>query len=136
MTFGKKHPWALGQPAREVWSEAWKDLEPRVDEVVRRGQATYVDKIRPGSVEPWAVTKAKWIAKIRRKERINVLFQRECTPGFYPTEAGVAWAARAGNPSHSRKSAFALSRRWRKEGMTGLDLRMRNRHPEDLGKEI
>ncbi|MBV8357065.1 MAG: response regulator [Deltaproteobacteria bacterium] len=41
MTLGKKHPWALGQPAREVWKEAWRDLGPRVDEVVQYGQATY-----------------------------------------------------------------------------------------------
>ncbi len=41
MTLGRKHPWALGQPAREVWAEAWDDLGPRVDDVVRRGQATY-----------------------------------------------------------------------------------------------
>jgi signal transduction histidine kinase len=41
MTLGKKHPWALGQPAREVWAEAWKDLGPRVDEVVQNGKATY-----------------------------------------------------------------------------------------------
>jgi signal transduction histidine kinase len=41
MTLGKKHPWALGQPAREVWAEAWKDLGPRVNEVVQYGKATY-----------------------------------------------------------------------------------------------
>jgi hypothetical protein len=41
MTLGKKHPWALGQPACEVWREAWEDLGPRVEEVVRYGQATY-----------------------------------------------------------------------------------------------
>ncbi|MGA2409416.1 MAG: ATP-binding protein, partial [Candidatus Binataceae bacterium] len=41
MTLGKKHPWALGRPAREVWAEAWSDLGPRVEEVVQHGQATY-----------------------------------------------------------------------------------------------
>ena len=41
MTLGKKHPWALGQPAREVWREVWGDLGPRVEEVVRYGKATY-----------------------------------------------------------------------------------------------
>lgn len=29
-TFGKKHPWALGRPFREVWSEIWDDIEPLV----------------------------------------------------------------------------------------------------------
>src|SRR5277367_3387691 len=46
MTLGKKHPWALGQPAREVWAEAWSDLGPRVEEVVRRGQATYDEDLQ------------------------------------------------------------------------------------------
>ena len=25
---GRKHPWALGQPSAEVWSEAWPELQP------------------------------------------------------------------------------------------------------------
>ena len=41
MTLGKKHPWALGKPAREVWAEAWSDLGPRVEAVVQHGKATY-----------------------------------------------------------------------------------------------
>jgi signal transduction histidine kinase len=41
MTLGKKHPWALGKPAREVWAEAWDTLGLRVEEVVRHRQATY-----------------------------------------------------------------------------------------------
>ncbi|HKD66663.1 MAG TPA: histidine kinase dimerization/phospho-acceptor domain-containing protein [Candidatus Binataceae bacterium] len=45
MTLGKKHPWALGRPAREVWSEAWNDLNSRVDEVVQRGRATYDENL-------------------------------------------------------------------------------------------
>ena len=45
MTLGKKHPWALGQPAREVWVEAWGDLGPRVDEVMRRRQATFDEQL-------------------------------------------------------------------------------------------
>lgn len=40
-TLGAKHPWALGRPAREVWSEAWDDLGPRIDAVLRTGQATW-----------------------------------------------------------------------------------------------
>ncbi|HEY5409807.1 MAG TPA: hypothetical protein VIJ94_03665, partial [Caulobacteraceae bacterium] len=25
---GTKHPWALGRPAREAWSEVWSQIEP------------------------------------------------------------------------------------------------------------
>ena len=28
--FGRKHPWALGRPAREAWSEVWDFLGPRL----------------------------------------------------------------------------------------------------------
>ena len=41
MSLGKKHPWALGQPARRVWEEIWPDLEPRVETVLRTGEATW-----------------------------------------------------------------------------------------------
>jgi len=40
-TLGKKHPWALGKPAREVWSEIWHDIRPRIDSVLQSGQATW-----------------------------------------------------------------------------------------------
>jgi signal transduction histidine kinase len=26
---GKKHPWALGQPAKKVWPDIWNDIEPQ-----------------------------------------------------------------------------------------------------------
>jgi signal transduction histidine kinase/response regulator of citrate/malate metabolism len=40
-TLGEKHPWALGTSAREVWSEIWPDIGPRIDVVLQRGQATW-----------------------------------------------------------------------------------------------
>src|SRR5208283_3348566 len=40
-TLGVKHPWALGRPAHEVWSEIWPDIGPRVDSVMQTGQATW-----------------------------------------------------------------------------------------------
>jgi signal transduction histidine kinase len=41
MTLGPKHPWALGKPARVVWSEIWPDIGPRAESVLRTGQATW-----------------------------------------------------------------------------------------------
>ena len=41
VTLGKKHPWALGKPAREVWSEIWSDIRPRVRRVLDGGGATW-----------------------------------------------------------------------------------------------
>jgi PAS domain S-box-containing protein len=41
MTLGKKHPWALGRPAREVWAEIWQDIGPRIRKVLETGEATW-----------------------------------------------------------------------------------------------
>src|ERR1700723_4157257 len=41
MTLGKKHPWALGRPSREVWAEIWDDIGPRIHKVLETGEATW-----------------------------------------------------------------------------------------------
>jgi PAS fold len=41
MTLGKKHPWALGRPVQEVWTEIWDDLAPRMRRVLDTGEATW-----------------------------------------------------------------------------------------------
>jgi signal transduction histidine kinase/DNA-binding response OmpR family regulator len=46
MTLGAKHPWALGRPAREVWVEIWRDLEPRIEQVMATGVATWDEGLR------------------------------------------------------------------------------------------
>ncbi|WP_428338467.1 SpoIIE family protein phosphatase [Mycobacterium sp.] len=40
-TLGLKYPWALGRPAREVWTEIWADVSPRIDHVLSTGEATW-----------------------------------------------------------------------------------------------
>ncbi len=40
-TLGRKYPWALGRPAREVWEEIWPDIEPRIQRVLSTGEATW-----------------------------------------------------------------------------------------------
>ncbi|GAA1642436.1 SpoIIE family protein phosphatase [Actinoplanes couchii] len=40
-SLGQKYPWALGRPAGEVWAEIWADVSPRVDTVMRTGDATW-----------------------------------------------------------------------------------------------
>ena len=40
-TLGKKYPWALGRPAREVWAEIWPDIGPRIEPCCARGEATW-----------------------------------------------------------------------------------------------
>ncbi|WP_431936582.1 SpoIIE family protein phosphatase [Micromonospora sp. RP3T] len=40
-TLGRKYPWALGRPANEVWAEIWADIGPRIDTVLRTGEATW-----------------------------------------------------------------------------------------------
>lgn len=41
MSLGKKHPWALSRPAREVWREIWADIGPRIQRVLEGGKATW-----------------------------------------------------------------------------------------------
>ncbi|MEO5823026.1 MAG: ATP-binding protein [Vicinamibacteraceae bacterium] len=41
---GRKHPWALGQPARDVWPEIWRDIEPLVVRALA-GDPTYSDDL-------------------------------------------------------------------------------------------
>ena len=40
-TLGRKYPWALGRPMREVWAEIWADVSPRIDRVMLTGEATW-----------------------------------------------------------------------------------------------
>ncbi|MBY8870685.1 SpoIIE family protein phosphatase [Micromonospora sp. PLK6-60] len=40
-TLGRKYPWALGRPANQVWTEIWDDIGPRIDTVLRTGNATW-----------------------------------------------------------------------------------------------
>ncbi|MGN6782741.1 MAG: SpoIIE family protein phosphatase [Marmoricola sp.] len=44
-TLGRKYPWALGRPASEVWSEIWPDIGPRIDHVLRTGEATWDEQL-------------------------------------------------------------------------------------------
>ena len=45
-TLRTKHPWALGRPSREVWAEVWDDVGPRIDSVLRTGEATWDEGLR------------------------------------------------------------------------------------------
>ena len=45
MTLGKKHPWALGRTAREVWAEIWRDIGPRIERVIETGAELRVESV-------------------------------------------------------------------------------------------
>jgi PAS domain S-box-containing protein len=38
---GRRHPEALGRPAREIWSEIWDTVGPQCEAVVRKGESTW-----------------------------------------------------------------------------------------------
>jgi PAS domain S-box-containing protein len=44
-TLGRKHPWALGRPASEVWSEIWSEIGPRITSVIEDGVATWDERL-------------------------------------------------------------------------------------------
>jgi signal transduction histidine kinase/FixJ family two-component response regulator len=41
---GKRHPWALGQPARNVWYEIWNILGPQSETILQEGKASWYDQ--------------------------------------------------------------------------------------------
>jgi PAS domain S-box-containing protein len=42
---GRKHPWAMGRPVREVWPEIWDTIGPMLHGVMRTGVATYYEDL-------------------------------------------------------------------------------------------
>lgn len=40
-TLGAKHPRSLAMPTRELWQEIWTDVQPRLQAVYERGEATW-----------------------------------------------------------------------------------------------
>ncbi|WP_139559712.1 ATP-binding protein [Methylotetracoccus oryzae] len=42
---GAKHPWALGRPVSECWSEIWDVLQPLIETPYRGGPATWMDDL-------------------------------------------------------------------------------------------
>jgi signal transduction histidine kinase/DNA-binding response OmpR family regulator len=40
-TLGDKHPRSLAMPTRELWQEIWDDVQPRLQAVYERGEATW-----------------------------------------------------------------------------------------------
>src|SRR4051794_22922173 len=43
---GKRHPAALGRPAREIWADIWPVIGDDVDGVVRRGIPVFKERVR------------------------------------------------------------------------------------------
>lgn len=41
--FGTKHPWALGLPVKECWSEVWEVLQPLIDTPFQGGPSTWIE---------------------------------------------------------------------------------------------
>ena len=44
-TLGVKDDWALGQPASTVWKEIWPDIGPRIEKVLKTGEATWDESL-------------------------------------------------------------------------------------------
>src|SRR6202021_363934 len=42
---GRKHPWALGKPVSDCWSEIWHILKPLIDTPFKGGPATWSEDI-------------------------------------------------------------------------------------------
>ncbi len=40
---GGKHPWALGNPASVVWKDIWLQIEPMLEQVMKKDEGTYAE---------------------------------------------------------------------------------------------
>jgi PAS domain S-box-containing protein len=43
---GKRHPAALGRPARDAWEDIWSVVGPQADAVMSRGEATWNERVK------------------------------------------------------------------------------------------
>ncbi|HEV7301698.1 MAG TPA: PAS domain-containing protein [Tepidisphaeraceae bacterium] len=43
---GKRHPAALGRPARQTWHEIWSTVGPQAEAVMLRGESTWNERVR------------------------------------------------------------------------------------------
>jgi len=43
---GKRHPTALGRPARDSWNDIWAVVGPQADAVMKRGEATWNERVK------------------------------------------------------------------------------------------
>ncbi|MEO8165352.1 MAG: PAS domain-containing protein, partial [Betaproteobacteria bacterium] len=42
---GKRHPDALGKPARTIWGDVWEAVGPQADAVMQRGEASWNERV-------------------------------------------------------------------------------------------
>ena len=118
---GQRHPWALGRPAREVWTEIWPIIGPMFDHVMATGEATWShDQLLPlnrfgyleecyfyysyspvrgdgGVVEGifTAVTETTYRVLAERRERLLREISEATSNARSPTEACTAALGRA-----------------------------------------
>ena len=41
LPLARRHPWALGKTARQVWPEIWSEIGPRIERVLETGEASW-----------------------------------------------------------------------------------------------
>jgi hypothetical protein len=90
--FGSKHPWALGRPARDCWSEVWHVLGPLFDGVVRTGEAFWAKE--HGGLTPAAALTA-YASTSDRMKVLDAGFQIHITKPVQPAELATVVASLA-----------------------------------------
>ena len=84
----------------------------------------YAKEREARSIEPSAEAEAAWVTEIRRRAVFHQRFQSECTPGYYNNEGHPQAGSGLFGEQYGAapQKYFAVIRRWRDEGMKGLDL--------------
>ena len=79
MTLGPKHPWALGRPLREVWSEIWDEVGPRAESVLTTGISTWDE----GLLLALMKTQTQWAMHVKLLQLFLKKILRMCLLRFY-----------------------------------------------------
>jgi hypothetical protein len=84
----------------------------------------YAKQREARSIEPSAEAEAAWVAEIRRRAVFHQRFQSECTPGYYNNEGNPQSGSGLFGEQYGAapQKYFAVIRKWRDQGMKGLDL--------------
>jgi cyclohexanone monooxygenase len=84
----------------------------------------YTEQREARSIEPSAEAEAEWVAEIRRRAVFHQRFQQECTPGYYNNEGHAQAGAGLFGEQYGAapQKYFSIIRKWREDGMIGLDL--------------
>ena len=142
---GKRHPDALGKPARELWTEIWPVIGADVENVIRHGQPIFKERERlvlecNGYPEETFFTYSHTPFRTIKAASVDYFRFAPMRPaGCWPARTGQADRATQGRRSPRRTilesitdAFFSVDRDWRFDYVNQQAERVLGRVPGDL----